>query len=533
MGAVDNIAPRFTAGFPVQLGVAVVTAVSPLTISMDTLNSVPANRLAGYAPLVGDLVAVLLQGTDVLVLGPVGTGGVPLGRGPIVGTALGVDRVDIGILAGLPTAIFEDAGGTLWLVDNNAGLLRFRTLAGVQLSLGPGGDLIVQGSVSAPNYQSKASDGPYIALNGTSTGGTVDIINRTTPGSAILRILAMAGQTGNLQEWYNAAAALVAKVDKDGNIKALSIGAAYYQSADFTGPYVSAGASGGNGTVDINNRNNVANTPLRVLGMSGQTGDALQVYADGAALGFRVSSLGTAICNKGLQAGGPVNGNTGYGHVHAEGGTTDSVKMIVDSPVGQSVDLQRWQKNAVVLARIDKDGRSICREDYATAYQSNLQQTLLSGTETLVIFDQYSLVGVTHDAYDPGNSNPTGVYFTIQNAGWYDMSARFKFKYLNMNSATNNFRYYGHLFLNRGLAGERILDDDHPPHAVQAGNTLTGILEEYTLRMSKPTYLVVGDVICVIAEQETGGTCQILGTTPSGTVNRQTWIEIHQRQSTA
>lgn len=71
------------------------------------------------------------------------------GRTAIVGTALGVDRVDIGILAGLPTAIFEDAGGTLWLVDNNGGLLRLRTPTGVKLSLGPGGDLVVTGSVTS------------------------------------------------------------------------------------------------------------------------------------------------------------------------------------------------------------------------------------------------------------------------------------------------------------------------------------------------------------------------------------------------
>jgi hypothetical protein len=52
-------------------------------------------------------------------------------RGAISESASGVDEVRLGVLSGTPRAIFEDAAsGTLWQIDNSAGVLRVFSAAG-------------------------------------------------------------------------------------------------------------------------------------------------------------------------------------------------------------------------------------------------------------------------------------------------------------------------------------------------------------------------------------------------------------------
>jgi cytoskeletal protein CcmA (bactofilin family) len=66
---------------------------------------------------------------------------------------IGIDRIDIGVEAGTPRMVFEDAGNTIWEVDNLAGTFRWFTPGVVRMSLTTAGltianNLTVGGTLS-------------------------------------------------------------------------------------------------------------------------------------------------------------------------------------------------------------------------------------------------------------------------------------------------------------------------------------------------------------------------------------------------
>jgi hypothetical protein len=57
------------------------------------------------------------------------------GSGPVTETALGIDRVDIGVGSGSPRLVFENSGYTIWQIDNELGTFRWFTPGVEQMTL--------------------------------------------------------------------------------------------------------------------------------------------------------------------------------------------------------------------------------------------------------------------------------------------------------------------------------------------------------------------------------------------------------------
>jgi hypothetical protein len=75
MGALEDLAARFGPGSGAILTTGEITATSPLTVQLDGTTDIPtAQTIDSYIPTVADVVAVLVQGTDLLVLGVIGIG---------------------------------------------------------------------------------------------------------------------------------------------------------------------------------------------------------------------------------------------------------------------------------------------------------------------------------------------------------------------------------------------------------------------------------------------------------------------------
>jgi hypothetical protein len=82
------------------------------------------------------------------------------GRGPISESALGIDRVDIGD-GGTPRIIFEDAGFTIWQIDNDGGTLRFFNPGATRATLSTAGLL----TVSNLNFSTTPAAPPAVAAS--------------------------------------------------------------------------------------------------------------------------------------------------------------------------------------------------------------------------------------------------------------------------------------------------------------------------------------------------------------------------------
>lgn len=76
-----------------------------------------------------------LQLSGGTLTGGLTTSGMLRAQGTVVETATGTDRLDIGVQAGSPRMVFEDAGFTIWEIDNDAGTFRWYTPGTVRMSL--------------------------------------------------------------------------------------------------------------------------------------------------------------------------------------------------------------------------------------------------------------------------------------------------------------------------------------------------------------------------------------------------------------
>lgn len=104
-------------------------------------------------------------------------------QGAVVETAVGVDRVDIGVAAGTPRIVFEDAGGTIWEVDNLNGIFRWFTPGVVQMDL----------STSAASFANGLSVGTI--LGGSAPARQLHVIDNNATNSAVTQVFRMTHTT--------------------------------------------------------------------------------------------------------------------------------------------------------------------------------------------------------------------------------------------------------------------------------------------------------------------------------------------------
>lgn len=115
--------------------------------------------------------------------------------------------------------------------------------------------------------------GPTLKV--TPTG--VLIANRTNIANVPLAVQAMAGQTGNLQEWRDNTGTPLTFIGPTGYISATTVFAGgfagpYMTNTANTGPYLLINGS----TVQVENRNTASNVAFTVKGMAGQTGNLIE-----------------------------------------------------------------------------------------------------------------------------------------------------------------------------------------------------------------------------------------------------------------
>lgn len=78
--------------------------------------------------------------------------------GPVSETAKGYDNFRMGVVAGTPRIVIEDAGSTQWEIDNNAGTLRFFNPGVVKATLNTSGVFTVTSGVGFPATQSASGN---------------------------------------------------------------------------------------------------------------------------------------------------------------------------------------------------------------------------------------------------------------------------------------------------------------------------------------------------------------------------------------
>jgi hypothetical protein len=164
----------------------------------------------------------------------------------------------------------------------------------------------------------------------------------------VVVIRAAASQTGNLLEVQDSTGATsLMRVGSGGDVGTPSIA-----NAAFTSPAIAFDTA----AVRIFNRNAVANVPLRVDAMAGQTGDIQQWRnSAGSALAW-VNSFGGIVTSSTLSTG-PATTAGPQLDVGINTATPDRIGIVVKAAAAQTADLQQWRNSAnAVLADVDSAG---------------------------------------------------------------------------------------------------------------------------------------------------------------------------------
>lgn len=159
--------------------------------------------------------------------------------------------------------------GNMLEVQDNAG-------SGVLMRVGSGGD------IGTPSIANPAFSSPAIAFD----TGAVRIFNRNAVANVPLRVDGMAGQTGNLQEWRNSAASILARIDSAGGLAAQGIGTESTTWENVIGGNPVTGAAL---TVHAGAAGRV---PIVAKGAASQTGNLQQWRSSADAVLASVSSAG-------------------------------------------------------------------------------------------------------------------------------------------------------------------------------------------------------------------------------------------------
>ena len=95
-------------------------------------------------------------------------------QGSVDQSSLGVDRLDLGVQAGTPRMVFEDAGSTNWLIDNASGVFRWYTPGIERLTLDGSGNLDLRtGGLEVGGTSVLTSGRALQNLTGVTSSGTI------------------------------------------------------------------------------------------------------------------------------------------------------------------------------------------------------------------------------------------------------------------------------------------------------------------------------------------------------------------------
>lgn len=232
------------------------------------------------------------------------------GVGDGIGTSFLVDAAQTGgywqmnpagLLSGGPMAVARAAGNVplaaRGATSQTANLAEFQNSAGgVLAKVDASGIVSSTASLRSPFVEDFAATGAYIQANpnGTNTGGIM-VVNRNGVGSIPLTVYGMASQSGNLTEWRDSTGAAKAAMQPSGTLTLDTAGGGVYapfvQSPTAVGPYLDVGKGLANTTRAVN-RTNAANTPFRVVGMAGQSGDLQRWDNSGSTTLYAIDAAG-------------------------------------------------------------------------------------------------------------------------------------------------------------------------------------------------------------------------------------------------
>ncbi len=103
--------------------------------------------------------------------------------GSVDETALGLDRIDIGVQNGTPRMVFEDNSYTRWEIDNSEGVFRWFTPGFERLTLDASGNMnLVTGNLEIGSVSVLTSARQLQNLTGLASSGTITFSGLTTDG---------------------------------------------------------------------------------------------------------------------------------------------------------------------------------------------------------------------------------------------------------------------------------------------------------------------------------------------------------------
>jgi hypothetical protein len=139
------------------------------------------------------------------------------------------------------------------------------------------------GSLSLGNIIDLTGTGSFINLSTTA----VKVQNRDATQLPFF-IRGFASQSADLQQWQDSGTAVLASVDSNGYLRSRVL-----QAVAGTGSYIDMLSTGG--SVSVINRLAIAQIPLIVKGMTGQTGDLQQWQSDTGSVAAKISNFGAAV----------------------------------------------------------------------------------------------------------------------------------------------------------------------------------------------------------------------------------------------
>lgn len=195
------------------------------------------------------------------------------------------------------------------------------------------------------------NDTRYARITTSNTFGTGGhIINNSVTTAVPLRINGVAGQTGNLQQWYSGTGGLVAFVANGG-----VVASGYFGGLSANWPLITLNASAYNGSMEVTHQSGASSTSttLSVRGRSGAWTGKLQEWITSA--GSAVASVDNAglVSSVGLTS----TANITAPSATVVGTVAATIGLIVKGATSQTANLQEWQNSSgTVLASIDPSG---------------------------------------------------------------------------------------------------------------------------------------------------------------------------------
>jgi hypothetical protein len=183
------------------------------------------------------------------------------------------------------------------------------------------------GNFYAPSLQSTTAAKATLTTNGDTGGFRIDTGAAANKG---LIVKAAASQTGNLQEWQDSAATVLARINSSGGIQTAQVFTRYFSNNANSGAYVDTEAV--SGTWSLIQRTTTA-VNLIIKAVASQTADLQQWQNSGGTILARVTVAG-AITSAAATAG--IGYETGAGGTATQGaGSGKSTAVTLSKVTGQ------------------------------------------------------------------------------------------------------------------------------------------------------------------------------------------------------